>query len=261
MLEILESQKHLVAMRLSAELTAEDVALAYRTTEDAIKANERISIFVDIDPSMQLTFQGLVKDLVEGVSQWNKLKHYYRVALVTDKGWMAALARVEGLVFSSIDVRVFENAEREKAFAWASEPPEPLSAALDADPSIRFIQTTGENTFAYEIDGRLRERDIKSAVKELKPFFEREGKFNVLARMKSFNGFDLLSVFDDDLIRLKLKAPSKIAKYAVVGPKPWMRNLLELAGTVVTTEIRTFDESEEAAAWEWIGAQQALLPE
>jgi hypothetical protein len=261
MLEILESPKHLVAFRLSDKMTADDVAKAYKASEEAIKSHDRISFFAEVDPSMQLTFEGLAKDLVEGVGQWNKLKHYYRVALVTDKGWMASLARVEGLMFSSIDVRVFGHGDRGKAFAWASETPEPISAPAEPQPSIRFLQTTNENVFAYEVDGRLRERDIKSAVKELKPFFEREGKFNVLARMKNFHGFDLLSIFDDDLIRLKIKAPSKIAKYAVIGPKPWMRNLLELAGSVVSTEIRTFDATEEAAAWEWIGAQQALLPE
>lgn len=210
---------------------------------------------------MKLTFEGLVKDLVEGVTRWNELKHYYRLALVTDNGWMAALARVEGLMLSSIDVRVFGHADRDKAFAWASEAPPPIPDPVAPEPSVRFLQTTSENVFAYEVDGRLRERDIKTAVQQLKPYIEREGKFNVLARMKNFNGFDLLSVFDDDLIRLKLKAPSKIARYAVVGPKPWMRNLLELAGSVIRTEIRTFDMSEEAAAWEWVGAQQALLPE
>jgi len=261
MLEILESQKHLVAFRFSDKLTAEDVTKAYKATEESIASNDRISFFVEVDPSMQLTFEGLVKDLVEGVTQWNKLKHYYRVALVTDKGWMAALARVEGLMFSSIDLRVFGHQDRTKAFAWASEQPEPMPSAAETAPAIRFLQTTSENVFAYEVDGRLRERDIKSAVNELKPFFERQGKFNVLARMKNFHGFDLLSIFDDDLIRLKIKAPSKIAKYAVIGPKPWMRNLLELAGSVVSTEIRTFDAAEETAAWEWIGAQQALLPE
>ena len=261
MLEILESQKHLVAFRFSDKLTAEDVTKAYKATEESIASNDRISFFVEVDPSMQLTFEGLVKDLVEGVTQWNKLKHYYRVALVTDKGWMAALARVEGLMFSSIDLRVFGHDDRNKAFAWASEAPEPIPSTVEVKPAIRFLQTTNENVFAYEVDGRLRERDIKSAVNELKPFFKRDGKFNVLARMKNFHGFDLLSIFDDDLIRLKIKAPSKIAKYAVIGPKPWMRNLLELAGSVVSTEIRTFEASEETAAWEWIGAQQALLPE
>ena len=261
MLEILDSPKHVVALKLSGEMTADDVTAAYKAVEDALKTNDRISFFAEVDPSMELTFQGLLKDLVEGVNQLNKLKHYYRMALVTDKGWMAALARVEGLVFSSIDLRVFSHDERAKAFAWASETPEPIQAPVEPEPSIHFLQTTSENVFAYEIDGRLRERDIKSAVDAVKPFLERTGKFNVLARMKDFSGFDLLSVFDDNLIRVKLRAPSKIDKYAVIGPKPWIRNLLELFNPLVSTEIRTFEASEEDAAWEWIGARQALLPE
>lgn len=261
MLEILDSPKHLVAMRLSGELTANDITEAYKAADEAIKDNDHVSFFAEVDPSMKFTFEGLVKDLVEGIGQWDKLKHYYRAALVTDKGWMAALARVEGLVFSSIDVRVFGPDERDKAFAWASETPEPAAKPVEPEPSIRLIQTTSENVFAYEVDGRLRERDIKNAVNAVKPFIERDGKFNVLARMKNFHGFDLLSVFDDDLIKLKLKAPSKIGKYAVVGPKPWMRNMLELVDPLMSTEIRTFDASEEAAAWEWVGAQQALLTE
>ena len=261
MLEILDSPKHLVAMKLSGSLTAEDISRAYKATDDAVKENDRVSFFAEVDPSMAFTVEGLMKDLVEGVGQWNKLKHYYRAAVVTDKGCLASLARVEGLVFSSIDVRVFPRNERDKAFAWAAEAPKPVPVPSQPEPSIHFLQTTSDNVFAYEINGRLRELDIKSAVDELKPYFEREGKFNVLARMKDFSGFDLLSIFDDSLIRLKLKAPSRIARYAVIGPKPWIRNLLELVAPIISTEIKTFDASEEAAAWEWVGAQQALLPE
>ncbi len=261
MLEILDSPNHVVAFRVSGDLTADDITKAYAAAEEKLKENERISFFIEVDPTMGFTFQGVVKDMVEGVNQLGKLKRYYRAALVTDKGWMAALARVEGLVFSSIDLRVFGPGERDKAFAWASETPEPIPAPVEPEPSIHFIQTTSDDVFAYEVNGRLREKDIKSAVRELKTFIEREGKFNVLARMKDFNGFDLLSVFDDDLIRLKIKAPSKISKYAVVGPRSWMRNLLELVAPLVRTEIRVFDAAEEPAAWEWVGAQQALLPE
>ena len=261
MLEILESPKHLVALRLSDELTAADVKRAYDATNKALKENDRVSFFAEIDPSMRPTFEGVLRDIVEGVGQWGNLRKYYRAAVVTDKGWIAALSRVEGLVFSSIDIRVFEPAERDKAFAWAAEEPGPVPAVTDPETSVHFLKTTNENVFAYEVNGRIRERDIKNAVSELEPFFDREGKFNVLARMKDFHGFDLLSVFDDKLIRLKIKAPSRIAKYAVVGAKPWMRNLLELVDPLIGTEIRTFDLSEETAAWEWVGAQQALLSE
>ena len=261
MLEILESPKYLVALKLSGGMTAKDVEDAYRATEEALKENERISLFAEVDPSMQLTFEGLVKDFVAGVRTWGNLHKYYRLALVTDKTWMGAVARAEGIVFSSVDIRVFNHEDRDKAFAWAAEKPEPLPKPEPAEPSIHFLQTTSETVFAYEVNGRLHERDIKAAVTELKPFMERDGKFNILARMKDFNGFDLLSVFDDDLIRLKIKAPSKVDRYAVISPKPWLRNLLELVDPLFNTQIRTFDSSEEDAAWEWVGARQALLTE
>ncbi|MGD9561058.1 MAG: STAS/SEC14 domain-containing protein [Pyrinomonadaceae bacterium] len=261
MLEILDSPKHLVAMKLSSSLTAEDVTKAYDATNAALKDNERISFFGEIDESMNLTFEGLFKDLVNSTGQIGKLSKYYRAAVVTNKGWIGALARVEGLVFSSIDVRVFTPEERDKAFAWASEKPEPLPKPEAPKPAVHFLQTTNENVFAYEINGRLREKDVKSAVAEMKTYLEREGKFNVLVRLTDFNGFDLTALLDDDLVKTRYRALSKVERYAVVGAKPWMRNLLELASPLFSTQIRVFETSDEASAWEWVGAQQALLAE
>ncbi len=261
MIEILESPNHLVALKLSGSLTADDVTKAYEAADKALKNNERISFFAEIEDTTNLTFEGLAKDVVKGLGQLGKLSKYYRAAVVTDKGWIGALARVEGLVFSSIDVKVFGLEERNKAFAWASEAPEPLPKPEVPEASVRFIQTTSDNVVAYEVDGRLREKDIKYAVEAVKPYLEREGKVNVLARLKNFNGFDLTAVFDDDLAKLKYKALSKVDKYAVVGAKPWMRNFLELLSPLFSVQIKVFEASEEAAAWEWVGAQQALLTE
>lgn len=248
-------------MKLSGSLTAADVDRAYEATNEALKDNERISFFGEIDDSMNLTFEGVAKDMVKGLGEFGRLSKYYRVAVVTDKGWIGALARVEGLVFSSIDVKVFGSDERSKAFAWASEPPEPLPKPEEPKRSLHFLQTTSPNVIAYEVNGRLRERDIKDAVAELKPYLERDGKFNVLARLKGFNGFDLTSLLDDDLAKTKYRAMSKVDKYAIVGPKPWMRNFLELVSPLFSAKIRVFEAPEEEAAWEWVGAQQALLAE
>lgn len=261
MLEILESPKHLVALKLSGSLTAEDVGKAYKATNDALNSNERISFFAEIDDSMNLTLEGLAKDLMNGLSQLGKLSKYYRAAVVTDKGWVGALARVEGLVFSSIDVKVFSMGERDKAFAWAVEKPEPLPKPEEPKPSIHLLQTTSENVFAYEVNGRLREKDIKSAVAALKPYLEREGKFNVLARLKDFNGFDLTSLLDDSLAKAKYRSLSKVERYAIIGARPWMRNFLELVSPLFSAKVRVFETSEEEAAWEWVGASQALLAE
>ena len=259
MIEILDSAKHLVAMKLSGSLTADDITKAYRATEEALKGNERISFFAEIDDSVGLTLEGVVKDVTEGIKRLGSFTKYYRAAVVTDKGWLGAMARVEGLVFSSIDVRVFPTSDRNKAFAWASEAPEPLPKPEEPAASIHFLQTTNDKVFAYDVNGKLREKDIKAAVEQFKPYLEREGKINVLARMKDFGGFDLLSVFDDDLIKLKYRSLSKVDRYAVVGPSAWMRNLLELISPMFSAQVRVFDASEEQAAWEWVGAEQALL--
>ena len=172
MIEILESPKHVVAIKVSGEITAEDIKRAYDATNAALKENERVSVFGEVEDSLNFTWEGLYKDLSEGFGQLWKLKHYYRAAVVTDKGWIGALARVEGLMFSSIDVRVFPKSERDKAFAWASETPEPLPKPKTPDPAIHLIQTTNDKVFAYEVDGPIYERDIKTAVAGLNEAFE-----------------------------------------------------------------------------------------
>ena len=261
MIEVLESAKHLVAMKLSGRLTAEDVKKAYKVTEEALKDNERISFFAEIEDSAAITWEGAQKDLKEGIGQLGKLSRYYRAAVVTNKGWLGALARAEGLVFSSIDVRVFKLEEREKALAWASETPAPLPKLEELPPSVHFLQTTSEKVFAYEVNGRVREKDIEALASQLKPFFERDGKINILARMKNYKGFDLMAALNDDLVWLKFKAFSKVDRYAVVGASNWMRNFLELVSPLFGMKVRVFEASEEQAAWEWVGAEQALLAE
>jgi SpoIIAA-like len=257
MIEILESPKHLVAFKLSANLTAEDITIGSKTTQDALKQNERVSFFADIDSSVTLTWEGVIKDISEGLKHFGKLSRYYRAAVVTDKGWLGAMARVEGLVFSSIEMRVFAPGDREKAFAWASEEPGPLPKPESPSPSVRFLPTTNKDVFAYEVNGRLRAKDLKETVKTFKPYLERDDKVNVLAKLKDFNGFDILAVLEDDVLKLKYKSLSKVEKYAIVGAKPWMRNFLELLAPMFSTKIRIFDLSEEADAWDWVGAKQA----
>lgn len=259
MIEILESSKYLVAMKLTGDFSAEDVVKANKAVDEALKNNERVSFFVEIDRSVQMTFEGLAKDFLEGISKIGQLRRFYRAAVVTDKSWVAAMARVEGLVFSSMDIRVFELEDRAKAFSWASEAPAPLPKPEHPEPSIHFLQTTNDAVFAYEVNGKVTERDVKTATSELNKAFERHEKINVLVRLTKYKGFELSAILDDDLVKAKYRSLSKVAKYAVIGAKPWMRNLLELVDPLISTQIKVFDSDDEQSAWEWVGAQQALL--
>lgn len=259
MIEILESPKYLIAMKISGSITAGDIAKAYKAGNDALKDNERISFFAEIENSLSFTVEALLKDMIEGVCQITKMSRYYRMAVVTDKSWLGSIVRAEGVIFSFIDMRVFPTSERDKAFAWASEKPATLPKTKEPAASIHFLQTTNPNVFAYEVDGRVHAKDVKAVVKEFKPYLERDVKINVLAKLSDFSGFDLFAMFEDELVKLKFKSLSKVDKYAVIGPKPWMRNLLELFYPWTGVKLRVFDKDDEAGAWEWVGAQQALL--
>ena len=261
MIEFLDTPSYLVGFRISGSLTAEDIDKAYKATEGALAKHELISFFGEVDETVSLTVEGLLKDLWEGLGQLGKLSRYYRAAVVTSKGWISTMARVEGILFSSIQVRVFAPEEREKAMNWASEQPVPLPAKEEPTRSLHFIQTTSTSVFAYEIDGRLREKDIEDAVREFNTYLEREEKVNVLARLTKFSGFDIAAVFDDDLVKMKYRSMSKVSKYAVIGAPTWMQNLMELMSPLLSTKVRFFDHKDEDEGWEWIGARQALLAE
>lgn len=261
MLEILEGPKHLVAFKLSKELTADDVERSTKALTDALKDQERINIFAEIEGSLSLTLEGIWKDLVNSVSNFGLRKKIARLAVVSSSDVYAFLLRIEGLVFSSIEMRVFSPNDRNEAFAWASKKPEALPKPEPPKRAIHFLQTTNDAVFAYEINGRVTEKDIEDAVNELKDLFERKEKVNVLARMKDFAGFDLSALLNDDLYRVKYQALSHVDRYAVVGAPTWMRNFLELIDPAFRLKIKVFDIENENDAWEWVGASQALLAE
>jgi hypothetical protein len=261
MIELLESPKHLIAMKISGSITADDITKAYKAGNDALKDNERISFFAEIEDSLSFTIEAVVKDLIEGVCQITKMSKYYRMAVVTDKSWISSIVRAEGVIFSFIDMRVFLPSERDKAFAWASEKPEPLPKAEEPAKSIHFLQTTNPNVFAYEVNGRLRAKDVKSAIKEFRGYLDKNGKVNVLGKLSDFNGFDIFALLEDDLVKIKFKSLSKVDKYAIIGARSWMRNFLELVSPITSVKLKVFDPEDEAAAWDWVGAQQALLAE
>lgn len=259
MLEILDGPKYLVAFRLSNELKAEDVDKSTKALTDALKDRERINIFTEIDGSVALTLEGLWKDLINSVSNFELRKKINRLAVVSGSDIYSFLLRVEGLVFSSIEMRVFRPEQRDEAFAWAAKEPEPLPKPEPPKQAIHFLQTTSENVFAYEIDGRVTEQDIKDAVEELKSKLSGSEKINILVRMKNFKGFDLAALLNDDLYRVKYRSLSQVERYAVVGAPTWMRNLLELIDPALKLKIQVFDAEDENAAWQWIGASQSLL--
>ena len=254
MLEILQSAGHLVAMKIAGELSGSDVQRAYDALGTALKQHERVSFFAEVDDSFELSLDAMVKDITNGLSQLGKLTRYHRAAVVTDKKWLATLARVEGLVFAWMEVRVFPISEREAAFDWASQPPPPKPEPVVPPPAIKFIKTTKPNVIAFEIDGRITEKDMDLAIRTMDEVYKSDGKIRVLGRLTNMKGLDLRAVARQDLFSMKSQAMKRAERYAVVGAPAWLRNFLELINPMFSTEIRVFDAANENDAWEWLEA-------
>jgi len=71
MIEILESPKHLVAMKISGKITAEDIEKAYKAGNEALKVSERVSFFAEITDSL---FGGDVPQLVHHLLNSSELR-------------------------------------------------------------------------------------------------------------------------------------------------------------------------------------------
>ena len=257
MIEILPSSASVVAMRVSGDISAHDVNKAIEAVETALKERERISVYAEMELSARYTLEGILRDISYGIGKLGELGRFYRAAVVTDKRWVATAARIEGMVFSQIEIRVFESTEREAAMEWAAASPPEKAKPESPTPSIEIIETTNPKVKAFQIDGRIRSQDIDRAIEALKASFEGGEKINVLGRFKRYNGFDLGAVAREDLLRLKYNALKNVDKYAIVGAPEWLRNLIELVDSMIGVDLKCFDSSEETEAWQWVGAAAA----
>lgn len=259
MIEFLESSDHVVAMRFTSGIVGEDIEKGSAKLDEKISLGKRASVYAELSENSYYTADGLLRDVVESVNNINKRSMLYRAAVVTDKGWLGALARLEGLVFSSIDIRVFSLTDKNAALAWVSEAPPPLPETENSRSSLHFIKTTEPSVIAYEMKGRITSADVHYAAKEFGDLFDRHDDLNVLIKMADYTGFDLSAIFDDEYIKTKFRALQKVKKVAIVGATPSVRNTVELIAPVFGLETKVFDPSDEADAWLWIGAQPALL--
>lgn len=257
MFEIIPSAENVVAMRVLGDISANDVNKAIEAVETALKERERISVYAEMELSARYTLDGILRDISYGIGKLGELDRFYRAAVVTDKRWVATAARIEGMVFSQIEIRVFDSTQREAAMKWASASAPEKAKPQEPSPSIEIIETTNPNVKAFQVDGRIRSQDVDRAIETLKASFESGEKVNVLCRFKRYNGFDLGAVFREDLLRLKYNALKNVDKYAIVGAPEWLRNMIELVDPMFGVELKCYDASEEPDAWQWIGAAAA----
>ena len=119
MLELLEAQDGVIAMRATGFLDAADIERGIAAVDEALNTHARLSIYAEVDIA-GMTPRALLKDIAYGISKLGELRRFWRAAVVTDQHWISWIARAENAMFP-VEIRVFPRAAKEAAMSWVSE--------------------------------------------------------------------------------------------------------------------------------------------
>lgn len=124
MLELLTAPAtHVVALRVSGRLDARELQIAIDAIEETKKTHPRVSLYSEIDALRWMSASALLRDLGYGLTQLGQLAHFHRAAAVTDQRWLRPLVTMENRLFKPLEVKLFANAKKAEAMAWACELP------------------------------------------------------------------------------------------------------------------------------------------
>ncbi|MFC3283384.1 SpoIIAA family protein [Litchfieldella rifensis] len=115
---------HVVALRASGRVDADDLQQAIDAIEEVKKTHPRVSLYAEIDEMRWMTVTAILRDLGYGLTQLGDLRHFYRAAAVTDRRWIRPIARIESRLFRPLEVRVFATQDKEAAREWVRHLPE-----------------------------------------------------------------------------------------------------------------------------------------
>jgi stage II sporulation SpoAA-like protein len=251
MIEVVPTPDHVVGLRVAGTITGEDMDRATAAIETALARYPRIGVFTDAIEWSGMTPEAFGKDLRYGLGKIGELGRFTRVAMVTDKEWLRAIARFEDRLLPRIDLRTFGSQEREAALAWVTEVP-PGDAP---PPALNIIRTDRDDTYGFEWDGSVSAEEMRALTEALEAAFAQHERIRVFGRIKHLGTVSPLALTHSGLFALKVQAYRKIDRYAVVGGPGWLKAYIRFVSSTLGLNLRHFEASEEDAAWAWLGAR------
>jgi len=123
MIDLLTAPDHVFAARFVGVLTGADFEIVEREIEAKLARHGRIGVVADITRLGGVTPEALIKDIRYNISKLGHWKQFPREAIITQRGWMAAVARALDPLVPQVEVRAFSPEEHDLAVAWAADLP------------------------------------------------------------------------------------------------------------------------------------------
>ena len=250
MLEYLQSNDDVIAMRCGGKLTAAELEAYMDRLEASLKRHDKTHLYAEIVDFSGFETERFGDLMKRSPAYFRHLDRIGRVAIVADQAWIRWAARIESAILPHVSYETFEPGQRERALAWVQgETPHPRDAA------IKIIETDRADVFAFEIDGPASRAELDAISAHFLQALESQDRVRVLGRIRRLAGFEIGGLLTGDYFAMKRRFLERMERYAVVGGPDWMRAVLNTLAPLFKAEIRHFAEGEEEEAWTWVGAR------
>lgn len=248
MFEKLQSPPDVLAYSLSGTMTPEDVDAIYEDCLAALDQHDQLNVYVEALDDFGVAGAAVWRDLTRMHEMFGHLRKFDRIAFVANPSWIEKLAKAEEsfLAFFDFNMHVFDPARREYAMAWVRGEVDESDA-----PSVRELPSSDPEIAIFEIDGKIRKRDMEASKQILKKFQDDAQPRKLMAIVRNFSGFEIALLADRELFKMKLEAAKHLDRYAFVGAPQWLRGYISTMDTFLDAELQTFDadKRDEALAW------------
>ncbi|MFX0547072.1 STAS/SEC14 domain-containing protein [Roseovarius sp. S1116L3] len=249
MITVKKLKPNVYELTLGGVLEKSDIGTMERELTPALKGEGPLGLIVRAEGWQDITADAIAEDMKFEfglLAQWSKIA---KMALVTDLQAFGALMKWMDPILPMIEMKSFGSSEVAAAEAFAADLP-PKSEAKPGR-GITLLSDGKDGLLAYEVDGTITAADVDKVFGPLEPHLKGDNKINLLVRFKSFEGFDPALLMDGSLMGSKMSAISHVGRYAIVGAPKWMTTMVSTMGRVMPFEMRSFDASEDDAAWTW----------
>lgn len=103
---------------VEGEVTKEDVREAFERMDELMGRADKVDMLADVRDGVHIELAAIGEELRHLSHVGRMLAQMDRVALVADQGWIKAIARIESHFLPTIDYRVFDRDQADRARAF-----------------------------------------------------------------------------------------------------------------------------------------------
>lgn len=123
------------------------------------------------------------------------------------------------------------------------------------EPSaITQLQVDNPSVFAFLIRSQVSEEDMKAMAATMNAAFDTHDSVSMLLIFAVYDGSETGAGLNAETLRSQFRSLRHVEKYAVVGAPPAAAAMINVMGSLIPVDARTFDAADEPEAWRFVEA-------